>query len=157
MSAKAVWGWTALLVLPMLIGGRAAADDVVVRGQSPAGAHPMAYSQAYAVQPAGHHRSPIMAHLPARAMTQGYGRMQPVAMHDALNHSGGMHWSGGYSHHPNWYGNPYCEPGGWGPTHYHTFEYRQPKNLLYPPANQPAAVVQYPYYTVRGPTDFFLK
>ena len=39
--------------------------------------------------------------------------------------------------------------------HYHTFEYKAPKNLKYPPANQPPAVVQYPYYTLRGPTDFF--
>ena len=41
--------------------------------------------------------------------------------------------------------------------HYHTYEYKAPKNLKYPPANQPPAVVQYPYYTLRGPTDFFQK
>ena len=27
--------------------------------------------------------------------------------------------------------------------------------LVYPPQNGPPAVVQYPYYTVKGPTDFF--
>ena len=27
--------------------------------------------------------------------------------------------------------------------------------LVYPPQNAPPAVVQYPYYTVKGPTDFF--
>ena len=41
--------------------------------------------------------------------------------------------------------------------HYHTFEYREPEGMSYPPANQPPAVVQYPYYTLRGPTDFFKK
>jgi len=41
--------------------------------------------------------------------------------------------------------------------HYHTFEYDVPDNLSYPPANQPPAIVQYPYYTLRGPTDFFQK
>ena len=41
--------------------------------------------------------------------------------------------------------------------HYHTFDYRVPRNLRYPPANQPPAVVQYPYYTLRSPTDFFMK
>ncbi len=41
--------------------------------------------------------------------------------------------------------------------HYHTFEYKTPENLSYPAANQPPAVVQYPYYTLRGPTDFFQK
>ena len=47
--------------------------------------------------------------------------------------------------------------GGFHGGHYHTFEYNAPKNLKYPPANQPPAVVQYPYYTLRGPTDFFQK
>lgn len=45
----------------------------------------------------------------------------------------------------------------WRPTHHHTWEYHAPKNLVYPPANQQPAVVQYPYYTVKGPTDFFYK
>ncbi len=43
------------------------------------------------------------------------------------------------------------------PKHHHTFDYRQPKNLVYPPQNQPAAVVVYPYYTCKGPSDFFMK
>ncbi len=34
--------------------------------------------------------------------------------------------------------------------------YRAPKNLVYPQPNQPAGVVVYPYYTVKGPDDFFL-
>lgn len=52
-----------------------------------------------------------------------------------------------------------CPPGVdvWRPTHHHTWEYHQPKGLVYPPANQPPAAVQYPYYTVKGPTDFFYK
>jgi len=54
----------------------------------------------------------------------------------------------------------------WYPTHYHNFTYSIPWNnlwaispsqLSYPPQNQPAGVVQYPYYTVRGPTDFFFE
>jgi len=47
--------------------------------------------------------------------------------------------------------------GGHHPTHYHWFSYEQPRNLVYPQANQPAAVVQYPYYTVKGPSDFFMQ
>ena len=44
------------------------------------------------------------------------------------------------------------------PKH-HVFSHgnNQPKDLVYPPANQPGAVVQYPYYTVKGPTDFFME
>jgi hypothetical protein len=37
------------------------------------------------------------------------------------------------------------------------YRYRAPKNLVYPAANQPAGVVVYPYYTVKGPDDFFLN
>lgn len=45
----------------------------------------------------------------------------------------------------------------WRPTHHHTWTYKAPKNLNYPPQNQRPAVYQYPYYTVKGPTDFFMK
>jgi hypothetical protein len=44
---------------------------------------------------------------------------------------------------------------GWYPTHHHWYTYHEPRNLLYPPDNAPAAVVVYPYYTVKGPDDFF--
>lgn len=45
----------------------------------------------------------------------------------------------------------------WRPTHHHTWSYKAPQNLQYPPQNQKPAVYQYPYYTVKGPTDFFYK
>lgn len=57
---------------------------------------------------------------------------------------------------------PTCPPGHnqqgfdfWKPTHHHTWEYNPPQGLKYPDQNQPPAVTQYPYYTVKGPTDFF--
>ncbi len=37
------------------------------------------------------------------------------------------------------------------------YRYKAPKDLVYPPANQPAGVVVYPYYTCKGPDDFFLN
>ena len=37
------------------------------------------------------------------------------------------------------------------------YRYHAPKDLVYPPANQPAGVVVYPYYTLKGPDDFFLN
>jgi len=46
---------------------------------------------------------------------------------------------------------------GWYPTHRHTYDYQPPQGLVYPPAQQPAAVIQYPYYTLKGPDCFFLK
>jgi hypothetical protein len=53
---------------------------------------------------------------------------------------------------------PICAPDNfWVPKHHHTYDYRIPKNLVYPPQNQPAGVVVYPYYTCKGPSDFFMK
>lgn len=45
----------------------------------------------------------------------------------------------------------------WRPTHHHTWDYNAPKGLTYPDQNQPPATVQYPYYTIKGPSDFFMK
>jgi hypothetical protein len=55
---------------------------------------------------------------------------------------------------------------GWYPTHHHWYTYHEPGRghdvlghcqggLLYPPENAPGAVVVYPYYTLKGPDDFF--
>ena len=44
-----------------------------------------------------------------------------------------------------------------GIYHYHTYSYREPDNLSYPCPNQPGGVVTYPYYTHKGPSDFFYK
>lgn len=43
------------------------------------------------------------------------------------------------------------------PDHYHTYSYKWPKNLVYPQPVLPAGMVQYPYYTLKGPSDFFMK
>ena len=60
--------------------------------------------------------------------------------------------------HPHGAQCPVCAPDNfWTPTHHHTYDYRQPRDLVYPPQNQPAAAVVYPYYTLKGPSDFFMK
>jgi hypothetical protein len=43
------------------------------------------------------------------------------------------------------------------PDHYTTYSYKWPRNLVYPPPVLPAGMVQYPYYTLKGPSDFFMK
>ena len=43
------------------------------------------------------------------------------------------------------------------PQHYQTYEYDWPQNMVYPQQGTPSGMVQYPYYTLRGPTDFFMK
>ena len=43
------------------------------------------------------------------------------------------------------------------PHHYQTTQYDWPQNMVYPQQGVPSGMVQYPYYTLRGPTDFFMK
>lgn len=58
-----------------------------------------------------------------------------------------------------------CQPGAgrgncnlpFHPVHRNSYTYSVPDGLMYPPAEAPAATYQYPYYTFRGPTDFFMK
>ena len=58
----------------------------------------------------------------------------------------------------------YFNRGGvWSPRHVHNYSYNEPRGLSYPPNANPAVpgqqgpmpVVQYPYYTTKGPDDFF--
>lgn len=76
----------------------------------------------------------------------------------------------GYGAPMNGYG-PTCPPAGYGgygaypDPHHRRFaydpqydiRYRVPDGLRYPPPGDVPAVVQYPYYTHKGPDDFFLK
>lgn len=64
------------------------------------------------------------------------------------------------------HGTPYaphgaaCAPGCNLPLHpvHRNFQtYSTPPGLMYPQDETPAATVQYPYYTLRGPTDFFME
>ncbi len=56
----------------------------------------------------------------------------------------------------------YCGPDGCGhdfcaPPQTYRFQYIVPQGLNYPPQNAMPGVVQYPYYTVKGPDDFFYQ
>lgn len=56
----------------------------------------------------------------------------------------------------------HCGPGAhcnipFHPVHRNFYMYSAPSNLMYPPDNAAPAMYQYPYYTLRGPTDFFMK
>lgn len=43
------------------------------------------------------------------------------------------------------------------PQHHFTYSYQRPNNLVYPPPQVPGGAVMYPYYTLKGPSDFFRK
>ena len=133
MKTKTAWGLAVSLLLPLCIGCQA--DPGVVRGQN-AGMQPP-------------------QHMAGGAPQSNYG---PIYYDGPAYGPGMQHMM------PNGYGDPGC-PNGlcgpmtkvWSPSHHHTWDYRPPQDLKYPPQNQPPAVVQYPYYTLRGPTDFFLQ
>ena len=55
---------------------------------------------------------------------------------------------------------PQCDRGcnlPFHPVHRNFHTYSAPQGLMYPSNDTPAATYQYPYYTLRGPTDFFMK
>lgn len=54
---------------------------------------------------------------------------------------------------------PGYDPAGgtYGYERSYRFKYKEPRDLRYPPVGDKLGVVQYPYYTFKGPDDFFLK
>lgn len=50
-----------------------------------------------------------------------------------------------------------CGAGCGLPRHYQTYQFNWPQNMVYPQQGVPSGVIQYPYYTLRGPTDFFMN
>jgi hypothetical protein len=68
---------------------------------------------------------------------------------------------GGYGQCPPGGGCPsgMCGNGGGGvcggPHHGYSYSYERPDDLSYPPPNVPGGAIVYPYYTHRGPSDFF--
>lgn len=145
MNLKRSLGLAAVVLIPALSGCSNHAG--VVRGQSPP--DPLAGVPSPAAMQQMTHAN--YEHYPMSAEMGGYGCP-----------TGDCYGSGdcyGYG-----YGGTGCDydwmhDGGVGyglyPNHRHSYSYKAPKRLVYPPANQPAAVVQYPYYTTKGPSDFF--
>ncbi len=129
MTSKLAFGIAAALVVPLGLG--CSANSGVVRGQN-AGVPTADRVQQVAYQ------SGIQQ------------QMYPVmAMGDQMPQAPAA--DGGY----------YCPPATDSQhglrQHRHWFTYDQPTDLRYPAANAPAPVVQYPYYTVKGPSDYFMK
>lgn len=137
MSVRLLYGWTACLVASLGVGCSTGPQSV--RGQSPEAA---AFGRPASVQRAG--SVPPQQYAPV-SHVPGAGR-RPAAGLSPHGFAGGGRFHGATGTGRNW-----------SPTHSHWFDYERPRNLVYPPANQPAGVVAYPYYTLRGPTDFFLE
>jgi len=148
MKMRIACGLAVCLTGTMLAG--CSANQGIVRGQSPDQTHVTGQA---VVEPTGFHGN-------------HHFREDPGACQgpDCPYHNGAGNGVAflGHGHHRNGSSCPTCQNGyddgrTWHPTHRHWFVYKQPRDLVYPPANTPAPIVQYPYYNVKGPSDFFLK
>ena len=141
MCHSKLCGLIACVVLPLAVGCMSTQETI--RGQSPAGPGPAA------VQPAGGFHGNTAGPV-YHAGGCGYGQCDPCqTCGDCEGRCGHRLPGAGLRDLRN-------GPGGaWYPTHHHWFNYEAPRNLQYPASNVPPATIVYPYYTVKGPDDFF--
>ena len=172
MRTTVVWGSLLLLACT-----GCSAQQSIIRGQNPSGGTG-AIQQAFAefgatdsnrIQPINY-----AAPVTATGWNHGHGAYGPPSHCPPAGHG---YCPPGHGHCPP----GHCPPGhcmhgvlghlctichpllghlhGWPwhrTTHSYSDRYNDPHEFVYPPAHQPPAVVQYPYYTLRGPTDFFM-
>lgn len=101
----------------------------------------------------------------AGAAGQGYyGTCPPGSncRHHGMGHGLGHGLHGGYHcPHHGLCPSGHCRSCGhgnaldWYPKHHFSYSYERPRNLVYPPPQVPGGAVVYPYYTHKGPSDFF--
>lgn len=164
MIARAACGLTVCLLWSFLIVCSANAETF--RGQNPADyavARPVPVQPLSAVYPPGYRVRGVR-----RAGSPQQGHSYPVRQASVSPHAMPVrHYNQEHQQGTVVYGEPHAgasssshgsvyEPG-WEPTHRHFSTYDPPNNLTYPPAQVPAGFVQYPYYTIKGPSDFFMK
>ncbi|QDT93254.1 hypothetical protein [Gimesia algae] len=136
----------ACLILPLCVG---CSNSQVIRGQSADGEFLMQQQAKMAKY--------------QQAMHKQYAGQQPPIQQMRHRQQGGAYCPPGN-------GGAYCPPGagGWKTGHKNTYhQNKRPRNYqtykyvppaaVYPQQNQPLGIVQYPYYTHKGPDDFFLK
>lgn len=152
MRTNVAWG--SAIGLMWLVCTGCSTQQSLIRGQSPSG--PSGIQQAFAEMPAaqrapiqqinympGHHGGYHAAQCPPSHCPPGHGHCHGYCMHGVLAHLCSA-----------------CACLHSWPWHHTTQsvsdDYNDPHAFVYPPPYQPPAVVQYPYYTLRGPTDFFM-
>lgn len=144
MKTRAIFGLAVCLLAPTLTG--CIQYPCAVRGQSP--------DACPTCGPDGGH---FGGH---GAYGDPYGGYQP-RFSDRIGyygqHLGGVIPQHDHIGHYTVDGNHDYRGPGWYPKHHHFYSYRREDDLVYPPAQTPGAIVQYPYYTHRGPTDFFMQ
>lgn len=145
---------TLLAAATVMAGTGCSTAGTVVRSQTPGPAESPVYA------------NPDMLRGPVVGTAPGYGQFHKHGHHDfrAINanrnpnfgyYDGSEYSYGGFQD-----AGGACPPeaGGHGcPHNYNSYRYDWPQNSVYPTTGAPNAAIQYPYYTLRGPTDFFMK
>lgn len=152
MKSSIVYG-VALLGLTLVTTG-CATNQSIVRGQSPNGGDQGVQQTSFAYMAAhlDHNTEASLYHQTSGGYQGAYGG-EYGAYGAACPPGGGCPpYGAGYPPQSECDGMLIRSP--WHPTHHHTFSYEQPANLRYP-SNQPGSLVRYPYYTFKGPDDFF--
>ena len=144
MSHHVATAIIAIMMTPLFVG--CSANQAVIRGQSQAGVVPV--SGRYC-QPCRHCQGPGQYIYPARECScKGKGCKKCRVIYVPRSDLGCKY------HGPKCQGLCHHYP-----AHHHSSTYitPNPNKLRYPPNNLPTGLVQYPYYTHKGPDDFFLK
>jgi len=123
------------------------ADRPIFRGQSPNG-YPPRYGQAQ------QYAQPQYA--PAQYAPNG---VRPAGFRSQEGYApqGGPAYEPYGSYNSAEMCDPYCRLRGRVPPEWNRFVYKTPRNLTYPAPNQMPGVIQYPYYTCKGPDCFFYQ
>jgi len=136
--------WKSLLplsagVLLLTIVGCRSPLEALIRGQNPSPrmpdarpVQPAVYSSGAIVYGDGHQ---VIQNCPGGPAACGWGNAAP-----ATRSSGNRGWNRGNTG-----------------RHDHRWDYVPPHGLRYPQRNLPSGIVFYPYYTLKGPDDFFLQ
>ena len=139
------------------------ADGVTTaEGTFPAGARPRVTPAGFQPTRMAQHQDEFMAPRPHEGVVDHFANTQ-TNYYSGANGDGQLGAYGpGAGCQPGGCQPGGCQPGGGcgrdgdcNPKHTYTYSYSRPNNLVYPQQNMPAGATVYPYYTHKGPSDFF--
>jgi len=161
MNTRLTTGLLSCLIMPLFVG--CANSPSLIRGQSPVPPAPAELgdvSEVSTTADASKENAPFPYNtFPAQMMKKNVHHRAGMYSHTMAKHpefcpdcyrNGDVYWdgekwcpreNGRRCHHP--------------PRHMYQHMYRIPRNMSYPQNPTPAAVTVYPYYTHKGPDDFF--
>ena len=158
MNTRLTTGLLACLIMPLFVG--CATSPSLIRGQSPVPPSPASIGE---LTPVSTTAAPsedlpfLFDQKPAQMMRQyvqgqtyQHGNGHPQYCPDCYKPGQQPHWDG-----EKWCHNDGSEYWGWAPHHMYQHMYKIPQNMTYPQNPSQGAVTVYPYYTHKGPDDFF--